>query len=91
LDDYFGATNGFAGEAADFAGFVAHNAVFGGMNGKVTAHFSTWSRALGHADLTHNNLADFHFLSAKKFNAKALAWTVVNVFGSTAGFNVTHV
>jgi hypothetical protein len=88
FDGDFGAANTFAGKAANFACLEGDNAVFGGVNSKVAAGFGAFAGALGHAHLADDNLAEFNLLAAKKLNAKALSWTIVNIFGCTASFYV---
>ena len=84
----FGAADGFAGEAADFAGFKRYYAVAVGVDGKVAAELGAFAGALGHADLTDNNLAGGDFLAAEQLNTEALALAVAGIFGGTACFNV---
>ena len=61
-----------------------------GVDSEVTAHKSANARALSHTDLAHDNLASLNFLTTKKFNAKALTGTIVDVFGCTTSLNMTH-
>jgi hypothetical protein len=65
-----------------------NDAIFGGVNGKVTAHFGASTTALGHADLAHDNLTGLNLRTTINLNAEALTWTVVNIFGGTASFDV---
>jgi hypothetical protein len=88
LDSNFHARHAAARESADFAGLEGDDAVFGGVDGEVTAHFGAGTGTLGHADLADDDLAGLNFLAAKKLNAKALAGAVVDIFGGTASFDV---
>ncbi len=64
----FGAANGFAGKAANFAGFVYHDAVFGCVYGEVARSNGAFAGALAHANLAYNHLAGFNCLTTKYFN-----------------------
>jgi hypothetical protein len=88
LDGNFGADNRFATKEADAALLESDDAVTGGMNGEVAADFSADAGALGHADLTDNNLAGLDFLAAEQLNAEALAGTIMDVFGCTASLDM---
>jgi hypothetical protein len=58
------------------------------MNREIAADFGAGTAALGHADLTNDNLTGLNFLAAINLNTKALAWRIMNVFGCTAGFDM---
>ena len=88
LYGYFGATDGAAGEGADFAALHFYGAVFGSVNGKVAAHGRTGTGTLGGANLANNNFAVFDHLAAKAFDAKALTDAIARILGSTTGFNM---
>jgi hypothetical protein len=90
LDGNFGAGNRTAAEGADFALFISDHTVMSGVNGEITAHFGTFARSFGHTDLPDNNLTGFDRLATIKFNAKTLAWAIVDIFGGAASFNMTH-
>jgi hypothetical protein len=88
LNSNFGAADGFAGEAANFAGLVGDNTVAVGVDGEVVAELGAFAGALGQANLAYNNLAGADFLAAKELNTEALAAAVACVFGGTACFDV---
>jgi hypothetical protein len=58
------------------------------VNGEITAHFSTDAGTLGLANLTDDNLAGFDLFATIELHPEALARTVMNVFGGTAGFDM---
>lgn len=68
LDGDFGAGDGTAAEEADFALFVGHDAVFGGVDSVVAAHLGTGAGSLGLAGLADDDLADLDFGAAKQLN-----------------------
>jgi hypothetical protein len=88
FDCDFGAADGFAGEAADFADFVGDNTVVFGMDCVIAAQLGAFTGALRKADLANNDLASFNHLAAKQLNTKTLANAVACIFGSTTCFNV---
>jgi len=90
LDGDFGTGHAAAAKGADFALLVLNHAVAGGVNSKVSAHFGAVTGALGHAGLTDDNLAGFDLLAAIQLHPEALARAIVDVFGGTAGFDMTH-
>lgn len=76
------------GEEADFAGFHGYDAVAGSVDGVVAGGEGAIAAAFGAAGLAHDYLAGFDLLAAEQFNAKALARTIVDIFGGTARFYV---
>jgi hypothetical protein len=91
LDSNFGAGDGTAAKQAETAGFVGHDTVTGGVDREVAANFGADAWPLGHTDLADNNLAGFDLFAAKQFDAEALARTIMDVFGCTAGFDMRHI
>lgn len=75
-----------AGEAANAPGLEGNNTVLGGMNGVIIAQCSTFAGSLRQTDLTNDNLAGLDLLAGIQLHAKALARTIMDVFGGTAGF-----
>ena len=65
----FGAADGFAGEAANFAGFVGDYAVACSVHGEVAAELGAFAGALGEANLAYDNLAVFGLLPARQLDA----------------------
>lgn len=84
---YFDAWDGAAREGFYLAGFVGDDSVAHGVDSEITAELCAGTGALGHANLTHNNLSYGDFLATKKLNTKPLAGTIVVIFGRTARFN----
>ena len=88
FDDDFGAAHGVAGKTAYAARLEGDDAVLGSMDGVISAELRAFAGALRHADLADNNLAGLDLLACIQLHAKALAWTIVDVFGGTASFYV---
>jgi hypothetical protein len=88
FDSYFSAADSFASKTANLANLVGNNAIAVSVYGEVAAELGAFTRALGHANLTNNNLASADFFTTKQLNTEALALAVASVFGCTACFNV---
>lgn len=73
LDGDFGAADAAAAERAEGAARHLDDAVTCSMDGEVAAHRGACAGALGHADLTNDNLAGLDCLATEKFDAEALA------------------
>jgi hypothetical protein len=90
LNSNFGAGDGAAAEGADFALRIGNDAVAGGVDSEVAADTGANTSTLAHTNLADDNLACLNTLATGNFYAEALARTIMNVFGCTAGFDVTH-
>jgi hypothetical protein len=88
LDSNFGAVHGLAAKQTYFAYGVLNDAIVLGVNGEVAAELGAFTGALGETHLANDNLTSFYNLATKDLNAKALTWTIMNIFGCTAGFDV---
>jgi hypothetical protein len=86
----FGPGDRTAAKGADLALGKLDDAVAGGVDGVIAAHLGTVAGPLGHADLPDYDLAGLDLFAAEKLNPEALARAVVDVFGGTAGFDMTH-
>lgn len=88
FDRDFGAADRAAAEGTDLTAGHLDDAVAGGVDGEIAAHHGAAAGALGHADLTDDDLAVFDFLAAKQLDAEALALAVAGIFAGTASFHV---
>jgi hypothetical protein len=88
FDGDFGAADGFAGEAADFACLEGYDAFASGVNGEVAAEFGAFAGALSQADLADDNLSNSGLLAAGHLNTKPLAGAVLNVLYCSTCFDV---
>jgi hypothetical protein len=83
---YFGAGDCTAAERFVLSFGVLYDTVLRSVNGEVAAKHCAFTGALAHANLADDNLANFYFFATKELNAKALAGTIVDIFGGTACF-----
>jgi hypothetical protein len=88
FDCNFSTTDRLTAEETHATCLELHDAIFHSMNGEVAAKHGAVAGAFGHTDLANDNLTGLNFLTTKQLNSKALAWTIVNVFGCTACFDV---
>jgi len=65
----FSPADAAASKEADFAALKVHDAIFGGVNGEVTANGGTNAGAFGHAYLADQDFAGADFLAAAALNA----------------------
>jgi|GEM_PF-3488784 len=88
FDSYFGAANGFAGEATNAALLVSNNTIVFGVYRVVTAQLGAFAGALAEADLANDYLAGLNLLATIQLNTEALTLAVAGIFGGTASFDV---
>jgi hypothetical protein len=86
--NYFCTLYRFARKKADSASLELDNAIFSGVNSEIAANFGAHTRALGHADLADDDLADLDFLAAEQLHTEALALAISGIFGGTASFDM---
>jgi len=79
LDRYLCATSGLASKSTGFDLLEANDAIFFGVNGKVTAHIRAWACLLGLTDLADDDFAGRDLLTAETLDAKPLSRTIVDV------------
>jgi hypothetical protein len=88
FDSNFCARYGATRKSTESANVVGYNSIACGVDCVITTEFCAGTSTFAEPYLSDNNLSSTNLFTTKELYAKALAWTIVNIFGCTASFNM---